>query len=279
MATPEGGSPSHAESNAPRSQPESSTDSNEAANRRSVPENTKDHVHISLNGEIVTHSLRILYSRRLGVHTVDDLLDRIDQAVESANIVVDVGKDTTARTDESNPTKPHASAADVEKKPIAKETTTAKIEPNADQKDEQEPIRINCNDIRTIEDLLEKVNEQPGSRKLTLENLPNNAETLTMQKRNSSVNPVVTKQSNVGETTDALTAPKSVLKTSHDPSSSDTSTKTASFQDDQIHLKLDGVHNINELLDRVDDKVQHLPVIIDGGPQENKRQGSITPSH
>ena len=205
-----------------------------------------------------------LDSARLGVYTVDDLLDRIDEAVENAKIVVDDDKETTARADENNPTKPAPSLADVEKKPIG------------DHKDEQEPIRINCSDIRTIEDLLEKVNEQPGSRKLTLENLPDNAATVKVQKRNSSVNSVPTQQPNAQETSDAPTAPKSILKTSHDPSSSDTSTKTASFQDDQIHLRLDGVHNVNELLDRVDDKVQHLPVIIDGQPHGDKRQGSIT---
>ena len=206
----------------------------------------------------------ILYVARLGVYTVDDLLDRIDKAVEDAKIVVDDEKEAAARPAERNPSRPLPSPADVEKKP------------SADQKHEQEPIRINCNDIHTIEDLLEKVNEQPGSRKITLENLPDSAGMVKIPKRNSSVNPDLTKQPNAQETSDAPTAPKSILKTSHDPSSSDTSTKTASFQDDQIHLRLDGIHNVSELLDRVDDKVQHLPVLIEGQPQGDKRQGSIT---
>jgi len=63
------------------------------------------------------------------------------------------------------------------------------------------------------------------------------------------------------------------LKTSQDPSSLDTSTKTSSFEDDKIHVNIEGVHDLDELLDRLDDAVQHVPVIIDTKHEEEKRQG------
>ncbi len=38
-------------------------------------------------------------------------------------------------------------------------------------------------------------------------------------------------------------------------------------------MNIEGVQNLNDLLDRIDDAVQHIPVIIDTKSPGEKRQG------
>lgn len=185
----------------------------------------------------------------LGVATVDDLLDRIDKAIEQAKIIVEGGKGQIALTIDDNPKAPTPTVADLEKKPV---------EEKPDETNPEEPIRFHRGDVHTIEDLLVKVNNQPGSRKVVMEK---SSETPTSPSGTTSDNE------------EGPTAPKSILKTSQNPSSMETSTKTASFEDDQVHVNVEGVKSVDELLDRIDDTVQQVPVVISPSASEEKKQG------
>ena len=178
----------------------------------------------------------------LGVSTVDDLLDRIDKAIEQAKIIVEGGKGNIALTIDDTPKAPAPTVADLEKKPVEKEPEDSNPE---------EPIRFNSGDVHTIEDLLVKVNNQPGSRKVVMEK---SAETPSSPSGTTSDNE------------EGPTVPKSILKTSQNPSSMETSTKTASFEDDQVHVNVEGVKSI-------DDTVQQVPVVTSTGTSEEKKQG------
>jgi hypothetical protein len=181
-------------------------------------------------------------------------------------------------------TAPTPSPADLEKKyAIAKiEDDNKKVEGD---KNEDEPIRINYNDIHKIEDILLQINQQPGHRKVVLEHAPNNSGSATTEKQHTSVSsplhPTGTNEndtsptSTTNENDDSSAPPKSILKTSQDPSSMGTSTKTSSFQNDQIHVNIEGIQSVDDLLDRVDDAVQNVPVIIETKHVEEKRQGLL----
>lgn len=150
-------------------------------------------------------------------------------------------------------------------------------EKKEDQKTEndEEPIRLNYNEIHNMEDILRKIDNQNAHRKVVLENAPNNSSSINVkvQSNPSSTAPLTSKISN--ENDDSSGPPKSILKTSQDPSSLDTSTKVSSFQDDQIHVNIEGVQSLDDLLDRVDDAVHTVPVIIDSKSQGEKRQGLL----
>jgi hypothetical protein len=200
---------------------------------------------------------------------------------------------------------PKPSLGDLEKKPIKKtEDDQKKIEfkqddqkkeqkadnnKEGDQKQEQkkgeeEPIRIKHNEIYKIEDLLQVLNNASGSRKVVLDDAPDNTDSGTVQKQTNPTATTAPQSSTFSnekdvsstannENDDPSAPPKSILKTSQNPSSLDTSTRTSSLQDDQIHVNIEGIASVDELLDRIDDAVQHAPVVIDGKPQSEKRQG------
>ena len=125
-----------------------------------------------------------------------------------------------------------------------------------EDEDEIEPIRINYNDIQSIDDLLSKVNRQPGNRKILFENLPNRSTTIVLQESSNSPRnpPLKSEQSaeilipssrNPTQDDDSSSPPKSLLKTSQNPSALDTSTKTSSFHDDQIHVNIENAQGIS----------------------------------
>ncbi|UJR37998.1 hypothetical protein I4U23_030680 [Adineta vaga] len=257
----------------------SSSSSANPSNQTSVEQNTNDKVHLSFHG----------------VSTVDDLLDRIDEAIESAKIVIEGDTNKTLFSVQGKSSKPRPSPADLDKKPLEKsegnETKTNDQENKKnDREGEGEPLRIDYNEIHRIEDLLDKVYGQPGDRKIVLENAPDNDESVSVEKktslpptRASTANehlsppppPTTTTTATASNDNDDSSAPlKSILKTSQDPSSLDTSTKVASFQDDQIHVNIEGVQNVDDLLDRIDEAVQNIPIVIETTITQEKQETS-----
>ena len=223
----------------------------------------------------------------LGIVTVDDLLNRIDETVENSKLIVESGKDNSAVNIQqiqnpppaANPqqkparqTPAPAPAGKTEKKPAepgtaANSTTEGEKKP-AEQTNaqnpavpvevrENDPIRLNYSEIRTIGDILVKVNDQPGNRRILLENAPNPN---TAENKDTPATAVAA-------------APKSILKSSQDPSSTDTSTKVTALDDNEIHVDLAGVQKLDDLLDRIDEMVANAPVVIETSPREEKKEG------
>ena len=189
--------------------------------------------------------------------TVDDLLERIDDAVERAKIIVEDGKTKAATM-------------------INEGQTTAASAANASQtKPEEEPIRINYGDIHKLEDLLKLVNDQPGHRKVVLEGAPGQSNIVSVRTSNNPAK-------NTENTTETSSTTK---KTTETPSSLNTTvTKTtkeqsasgddrSSSQSDHIHVNVENLRSVEDLLDRIDDAVQHVPVFIDFTPQEKDKSG------
>ncbi len=278
------------------------------------------------------------------METVDDLLERIDEAIEKAKIVIGNDKDKAAVS--KNAAAPGADNA--EKKPAA-----------------DEPIRINYGEIHKIEDLIAAVNDKPGHQKIVLEGAPGQSNTVSVQKsgnpppaaaspaatdekKDSSTTeektetpssttkakttetpsatkteektetpnsttkaektetPSATKTKEKTETPDSTTKAKTTetpsatkteektetpnsttkAKTTETPSATKTEEKTeiktenppssndtTSSEGDQIHVNIDNVQSVDELLDRIDDAVKKVPVVIDTKPRENKDKG------
>ena len=267
----------------------STTDDGGSTNKPSSGGSNSDKIHISFDGLEVDSSLKILIFSILGISTVNDLLDRIDEAIERSKIVVESGGDKgqigLKINDKLSPPKP--SSADLEKKPLKKAEDDQKKEGDQKQeqkKGEEEPIRIKHNEIHKVEDLLQVLNNASGNRKIVLDDAHDNTDSGTAQKQ---INPPPTtaprsstglhdkdmSSTTTNENDDPSAPPKSILKTSQNPSSLDTSTRTSSLQDDQIHVNIEGIASVDELLDRIDDAVEHTPVVIDEKPQGEKRQG------
>jgi hypothetical protein len=260
-----------------------------------------------------------------GVETVDDLLERIDEAIEKAKIVVNSGQE-----------KPANKPADAEKKPDDK--------PKGD-----EPIRVPYGDMHKIEDLLALVNNQPGKRKVVLEGAPAQAnsgaaqkssnpppagaspaanndkpDSATTEKKTETPSASTTEKKTEGpsatttekktdapsasstekktetpsasstekktETPSASTTEKktetpsaaSTEKKTETPSSTKTTEKTTEKQpaandsspteQDQIHVNIQDVKSVDDLLDRIDQAVQKVPIVIDTTPRD-KNQG------
>ncbi len=51
----------------------------------------------------------------------------------------------------------------------------------------------------------------------------------------------------------------------------------SSSHGNQIHVNIENVQSVDELLDRIDDAVQKVPVVIDFHPPGDKSQGLFTP--
>jgi hypothetical protein len=272
-----------------------------------------------------------------GVETVDDLLERIDEAIEKAKIVVNSGQE-----------KPANKPADAEKKPDDK--------PKGD-----EPIRVPYGDMHKIEDLLALVNNQPGKRKVVLEGAPAQAnsgaaqkssnpppagaspaanndkpDSATTEKKTETPSASTTEKKTEGpsatttekktdapsasstekktetpsasstekktETPSASTTEKktetpsaastekktetpsatTTVKQTATPSSTKTTEKTTEKQpaandsspteQDQIHVNIQDVKSVDDLLDRIDQAVQKVPIVIDTTPRD-KNQG------
>ena len=165
----------------------------------------------------------------LGISTVDDLLERIDESIESAKIVVNNSKQDASKG----------------------QSSSTNQQPKAD-----EPIRIVYGDIHCIEDLLDKLNDQPGSRKVVLEGAPDQSNTVSVKKSTSNPNPEE-------EKTTVVSTKKETTSTPEDTA------------EDQIHVNIDDIRSVDDLLNRVDDAVQHTPVVIDMKPQEKKQAGTL----
>lgn len=163
-------------------------------------------------------SFLIFFSYLTGVNTVDDLLERIDDSVEKAKIIVG---DDKKKTEGETPTKP-----------------------------DDEPIRISYDKVHKLEDLLALVNDQPGHRKVVLEGAPDQSNTVSLQKSTPSTN-----------------------NTEKKPEAS-------SAQPDQIHVNIENIRSVDELLDRIDDAVQHVPIVIETTHQstENKPKKDVEAS-
>ncbi len=279
----------------------------------------------------------------LGVETVDDLLERIDEAVERAKIIVNDGKDRPAinKAGGQNAAAPGAApgADNAEKKPEG-----------------DEPIRIVHGDIHKIEDLLAAVNDQPGDRKVVLEGAPGQTSTVSVQKTNNpqpaAASPAAPNENKDTTTTAKTTETPSSTKTKEKtetpsstttaekketPSETTTAAKTetpagtakiektetpegttkkektetpsgqttakttetqsankpeapssttakttenpppsndpSSSERDEIHVNIENVESVDELLDRIDEAVQKAPVVIDTTPRGDKDQG------
>lgn len=179
-----------------------------------------------------------------GVSTVDDLLERIDIAVEKAKIILEEDSEPVhVRIDTKPSNAPMPSVADLEKRSIEK--------PQIDSQDQDdEPIRIDYNEIHKLEDLLLKLENQPGHRQVILENAPQTPETSNAPKQDNPFFGPSSQTSNPSSVNDSDDAPpKSILKTSQDPSSLDTLTKIASFQDDNIHVNIETVQDADDQSD------------------------------
>ncbi|CAF0910453.1 unnamed protein product [Rotaria sordida] len=240
--------PSHSSSN---KESNGDTDGDEVTNKRSSTKKNTDKVHLSFDG----------------VSTVDDLLNRIDETVEQAKLVIEGGSGKIGLNIDRVPSAAKLPPSDLEKRPkeevkdknikVDKQEETPKNK-EEQVEDKEEPIHIDYNEIHTIGDLLEK---------------PTNSSSTTLP---TSKNP--NNDDDGDDDDDTSTATKSILKKSQDPSSLDTTTKTLSFQDDQIHVNLENVQNLGDLLDCVDDAVQQVPVVIDTKSQEKKRQAPLPPN-
>ena len=175
----------------------------------------------------------MLMSIVLGISTVDDLLERIDDSVENAKIVVNDGKQNAQK---ANP-----------------------------QSKDDEPIRIVYEEIHCIEDLLAKVNDQPGSRKIVLEGAPDESKTVSLEKSTEDGTQEKTTVSKTSKTSapapQAPNASKEEDSTPDDPNA------------DQIHVNIDNIRSVDDLLDRIDSAVQKVPVVIDNKPQAKKAAG------
>ncbi|CAF0721617.1 unnamed protein product [Adineta steineri] len=250
--------------------PSSSNKTDDTTKRSSAENDNNDRVHLSFDG----------------VSTVDDLLDRIDEAIEGAKIILEGDKSKTNFNIGGKIDKPRPTPADLERKPLKKSEDKNKVATSeSEDENEDEPIRINYNDIHRIEDLLLLIHKQPGNRNVVLENAPDDS--VLVQKntnQTSTVSPSTSKENEIppipttpNEDDDPLAPQRSILKSSQDPSSSSTSTKTASFDNDQIHVDIEGVQNLDNLLERIDNAVENVPVIIDTKPEGEKRQAPQPP--
>jgi len=282
----------------------------------------------------------------LGVETVDDLLERIDQAIESAKIVVGNDKDKAAVSKNEGKNAAAPGADNAEKKPT-----------------DDEPIRIKYGDIHKIEDLIAAVNNKPGHRKVLLEGAPEQSSTVSVKKSGSpppdaasppggnnenkdssttakttetpsstkteektetpnsttkaktTETPSSTEKEEKTETPDSTTKAKTTetpsstkteektetpdsktkAKTTETPSSTKTEEKTetpsskttttakttknpppsndtSESEVDQIHVNIENITSVNDLLDRIDEAVQKVPVVIDTKPRGDKNQ-------
>lgn len=162
----------------------------------------------------------------LGVSTVDDLLERIDEGIEKAKVVVNNSKKDVSKTDSSS---------------------------TNEQSKADEPIRIVYGDIHCIEDLLDQLNDQPGDRKVVLEGAPDQSSTVSLKKSTSHPDE---------EKTTVTSTKKETTSTPEDTT------------DDQIHVNIDDIRSVDDLLNRVDEAVQHTPVVIDIKPQASKPSGT-----
>ncbi len=233
-----------------------------------------------------------------GVTTVDDLLERIDEAIEKSKIVVNDGKTKVA---------PNQNEGQNASGPGAK-ISQAKAE-------EEEPIRIAYGDVHKIEDLLGLVNDQPGHRRVVLEGAPGTSSTGSIKKTSNpppagaaptgndekqgstttktTETPSGTETAKkiktpsatiVAKTTETPSSTTTVQKTETPPSSTTTKAKTtgnppppsndaSSSHTNQIHVNIENVQSVDELLDRIDEAVQKVPVVIDFHPPGDKNQG------
>ncbi|CAF1009666.1 unnamed protein product [Adineta ricciae] len=275
-ASKSSGEPSSEQKPAPSAGPD-------AENKSPAGSNSNDKVHISFDG----------------IQTVDDLLERIDQAIESAQIIVDNG----SKKAQGDKPAIGAANAEAEKKPA-----------------EDEPIRVKFNEVHNMEDLLGLVNNQPGHRKVVLEDAPGQSNTVSIKKnsiqsvddsKDKNATTTVKKEetpSSATKTTEKKEeTPNSVTKTTEKkeetptsssttkkeetpssstkvettstPTSSETTVKTtdkspqsndaSSPEGDQIHVNIENIRSVDDLLDRVDEAVQKVPVIIDTKPRPN----------
>lgn len=255
---------------------------------------------LSMVRNFTRRSSLVLSRYILGVQTVDDLLERIDEAVEKAKIIVDDGQKKAA--------------------------TRGKEDADNSKAKEDEPIRISPGDVHNLEDLLALINNQPGHRKVVLEGAPGQSKgvsvraksisaasgappadddekgdsktttkitetpssTKTAQKTetpSSTTKVKTTETPTSSETTEKTETPTSTTKakTTETPTSATTTKKTEAAHDakssatDQIHVNIANVQSVDELLDRVDEAVQKVPVVIDFTPHQGKDPGLFHP--
>lgn len=163
----------------------------------------------------------------VGLRTVDDLFDRIDEAIEHGS---------SART-------------------TIKSTNLDKATLSDDDDDDEEPIQIDYNQIHSIDDILSKINQQPGNRRVIIKNAPDRPTIIPLEEQtispstsdDSQLKPLLPSTRST-QSDDPSVPPKSILKTSQNPSSLDTSTRISSFQDEQIHVNIENPTGIHPFL-------------------------------
>lgn len=229
-------------------------------------------------------ALFFLFYCIIGILTVDEVLYRIDTAIEKAKIVIEGGKGKISvniiksrNLSKSVPPSIEKSFQEVEdrkynRKQKEKIQQTQRSGGDEDGNDDQtkaaheeEPIRLDYNEIHSIEDILLKIQDQPGHRSVILDNEPtSDFDSLSAQKTTeqaSTASEILTKSD---KAVNLSTSSKTILKNKKAPSS---------CPSDQIHLDIENVHSVGDLLDRIDDAVQHAPVLIDAKSHKKKRRG------
>ena len=251
--------------------------------------NDKDLLYVSFDGLKTNNTLKVSLAFLLhsiaGVSTVNDVLNRINEAVERSQIVTedDNGKINPSIYRTFSLLK--FSPADMEKMTkIHSNNENSQLENNTNNGEEcknedEEPLRLNCSKMHNIEDFLLKLNNQAGNRKVIFENELDSSESAPVEKltRFSAIissSPIIPNESD-----DSSISAKNILKTCQNPSFIDTTTKITSFQNDLIHVNVESVQNANGLLSRIDHVGQRLPSSMNRKIQEKKRQGLFVVHH
>ncbi|CAF4460170.1 unnamed protein product [Rotaria socialis] len=219
---------------------------NEATNALSSEPNDKAQVHMSFDG----------------ISTVDDVLKRLDEAIEEADIDTDDDKGKMTLCIETGPAASKFSASIAKKKRLAP-GKIEKIIRNSDEDEEDEnSIIIDHHKIHTIEDLLRKLDNQAGNRRVVLKNESDNSDSIDVKTpRNSS-------------SIDSLRP--TVANKSDSASSVETTAKSSTLHNDQIDVN---VQSDVDHLDRKSDVVQPASMAIAKNKHERKRFDILNSLH
>ncbi|CAF2109312.1 unnamed protein product [Rotaria magnacalcarata] len=216
------GPPMSNESKQTTDQPNSASSNRMKSNSSPTEDNSNDKVHISFNG----------------VETVDDLLERVDEAVEKAKVVVDTRKNKSASNEKKEET-----------------PNTNDIEKKTEVDKEKEPIHIVYNDVHQLKDLLVLVNNQPGHRKVVLEGVPKESNVTTLK---------ITDNSSSAKSHETIkNEPEGVSTKEKSAEKGSCSADKSSSKSDLIHVNIENIESVNDLLNRIDDAVENIRVVID----------------
>ncbi|CAF1123793.1 unnamed protein product [Rotaria magnacalcarata] len=222
---------------------------NEATNALSSEPNDKAQVHISF----------------LNIYTVDDVFERLDEAIEEADIDIDGDKGKMTLHIETGPAASKFSTSTAKKKRLSPGKKEEKIirnsDSDSDSDEDENPIIIDHHKIHTVEDLLLKLDNQARNRRVVLKNESHSSDSIDVKK---PTNP---------SSIDSLLS--TVANKSDNVSSAEIAVKSSTVHDDQINVNVEsGVDH----LDRKNGVVQPAPMVIDKKKQERKKLAPLPPS-